>query len=477
MNVKSACRTLLQGKMNRRLLPLIFLAAGFVYLLFLAALNKAYNMDEFEHVHSAWYIVHGFVPYRDFFQHHNPLLWYLIAPVIALAGENAGILICLRMAMFALALSTAAAASAIAGKVSSRREAPWYCLILLLSCTLFVEKAVEIRPDVPMTLFGTLSVYFFIRHHDCANPREMVLSGLSAALAYLFLQKAVFLYAALSVLVVVKAARKEMPMKTLLLFFLCLMAGPVLIFAYYAFQGALYDYSLNAYVLNVSKLYSFSAWKFLLSTLRWNTGFWVLALAGILYGTATFRRNEKLGSLSLLGVMLFLPVLFVKTPWKQYYLPALALFSAVGACFLARVLEKARSGALLGFMLMAVIVFKPMLFLAQYRENRNRSQIELVEYVAENTRPDDLVYDGRNQFNLFRRDLHYFWYSTGENRNLFVYNALTGNRYGDYDVCSLIREKRPRVISDYLVDKKDCSVLNRYKRIDGFNVYMETNRP
>ena len=477
MNVKSALRTLLQGKMNLRLFPLYFLAAGVVSLLFLAALNKTYNMDEFEHVHSAWYIVHGFVPYRDFFQHHNPLMWYLIAPVIALAGENAGILISLRVAMFALALSTSAAAAAIAGKVSSRSEAPWYCLVLLLSCVLFVEKAVEIRPDVPMTLFGTLSVYFFIRHHDSANPRDMVLSGMCAATAFLFLQKAVFLYAALSVLVVVKAARKEMPMKTLLLFFLCLLAGPAMIFAFYASQGVLYDYYLNGYLLNASKIYSFSAWEFLRRSFSRNAGFWVLAVAGILYGTVTFRRNEKLGTLSLLGVMLFLPVLFVKTPWKQYYLPALALLSAVGACFLARVLEKARLGALLGVMLMAVIILKPMLFLAQYRENRNRSQIELAAFVAENTRAGDLVYDGKNEFNLFRRDLHYFWYSTGKNRNLSVYNALTGNRYGDYDVCSLISEKRPRVISDYLVDKKDCSVLRRYTRIDGFDVYMETGRP
>lgn len=39
------------------------------------------NGDNIEHVHSSFLVAMGQVPYRDFFQHHNPLLWYLFAPV------------------------------------------------------------------------------------------------------------------------------------------------------------------------------------------------------------------------------------------------------------------------------------------------------------------------------------------------------------------------------------------------------------
>ena len=38
--------------------------------------------DDVEHLHSAWLVFQGKVPYNDFFQHHNPLLWYLFAPVL-----------------------------------------------------------------------------------------------------------------------------------------------------------------------------------------------------------------------------------------------------------------------------------------------------------------------------------------------------------------------------------------------------------
>ena len=38
--------------------------------------------DDVEHLHSAWLVFQGQVPYKDFFQHHNPLMWYLFAPLI-----------------------------------------------------------------------------------------------------------------------------------------------------------------------------------------------------------------------------------------------------------------------------------------------------------------------------------------------------------------------------------------------------------
>ena len=55
------------------------IAACFVY----GIIAKA-NGDNVEHLHSSWLIWQGYVPYRDFFQHHNPLTWYLAAPFVAL---------------------------------------------------------------------------------------------------------------------------------------------------------------------------------------------------------------------------------------------------------------------------------------------------------------------------------------------------------------------------------------------------------
>ena len=56
------------------------LASVFLALTFALSMFRFFDADEMEHVHSTWHVLHGAVPYVDFFQHHHPLLWYVLAP-------------------------------------------------------------------------------------------------------------------------------------------------------------------------------------------------------------------------------------------------------------------------------------------------------------------------------------------------------------------------------------------------------------
>ena len=49
-------------------------------------------IDHAEHLHSSWLVWQGKIPYRDFFEHHNPLMWYILAPIVGLFYNNALIL-------------------------------------------------------------------------------------------------------------------------------------------------------------------------------------------------------------------------------------------------------------------------------------------------------------------------------------------------------------------------------------------------
>ena len=60
-----------------------------LYLIFCATLlywvvifSGSGDGDTLEHVHTSWLVWHGKIPYKDFFQHHNPLLWYIGAPFV-----------------------------------------------------------------------------------------------------------------------------------------------------------------------------------------------------------------------------------------------------------------------------------------------------------------------------------------------------------------------------------------------------------
>lgn len=466
------------GKDRWQLYPLFFLAAIEIYALCLSGMHKVFNKDEIEHIHSAWYVAHGFVPFRDFFQHHNPLLWYLIAPAIAILGDNAGLVMYLRMIMVGLALCTAVVASLIAARVSSRFEAGMYCFILLLSSLMFSEKAVEIRPDVPMMLFEAVSVYFLIRFLDTAECRDIVLSGLSASIAFLFLQKAVFFYAAVSLFTMGLLFTGQVKIKPLICFFSSLMAGPILCFVYAAMNGALYDYYLCGYLLNVSKTQSFGPWSIMKKSLISNAGFWAVTFAGLIFGLCSFKDNKKLGFVSMLGVLLLLSLNILTSPWKHNFLPALVFMSIAGSCVLVRVTGKARAGVLIGSIIIAAMIYRPVMYdLMHYKRSQNRPQMKRIEYVIRNTREGDLVYDGDNTFNLFRGDLHYFWYSTGKGFNLEAYNRINKDRFADYDICNLISKKKPRIASDYLVDAVGCKAFGMYDRVGIFGLYKLREKP
>ena len=76
--------------------------------------------------------------------------------------------------------------------------------------------------------------------------------------------------------------------------------------------------------------------------------------------------------------------------------------------------------------------------------------MEKIEFVLNHTKETDAIYDGDIQFNLFRKDLHYFWYGLKKNKEFATYKKITGssNKYADYNIYRLIREKKPTFISD-----------------------------
>lgn len=470
MKTMSTARQALREIIGRENSLCVILAILLTGLLFMAGQNKFFDHDEYEHVHSAWYVAHGAVPFRDFFQNHNPLLWYLTAPLVIATGDQSGLMLMLRLITTGVTLGMAVVAAVIAVYLSGKRQTGLYAFILLLSCLLFVEKALEFRPDVFMTLLGSLAVVFFIRFVTTPSSANLLLCGVFCAASFLFLQKAVFLIGFLSLCMMAMAVRREISMKSLLVFFICLGTAPLLLLFFFAAQDALPDYVLNTYLMHVSKLYSFPPWPTFRQSLSVNTGFWALAVSGVALGLYRFRKDTIAGYLSAIALGLLLFVSALQTPWEQYYLQALVLLAAIASCTLTLLFEKLRAGRFLRFAILTLAVLAPASKLLGYRIPENRQQMEAIDLVVRTTRPDERVYDGDIQFNLFRKDLHYFWYSVRPEGNLDLYNKRTGGKYGDYNICRLIEEKKPRWISTYQHTHR-CPVYRNYRKDRIFNLY------
>ncbi|MCU0972010.1 MAG: hypothetical protein MUF57_09560, partial [Gammaproteobacteria bacterium] len=246
------------------------LASVFLALTLALSIFRFLDADEMEHVHSTWHVLNGAVPYVDFFQHHHPLLWYLLAPVLALTGESAHTIVVLRLGFFLLVLATARATYTLALECRASREAAWLSVFLLLSMTTFVYVAIEIRPDVPQTLFGVVSARYFVR----------------------MLRTRVLLLALYPVPFVVFAVRRRLPWRLGLHAVAAFVAACAPFAAFLLLTGSFDDYLVTNWLLNARVGAGRAAVSFLdqvvLRDAARNGVFWVLSLA---MGAAALRRK------------------------------------------------------------------------------------------------------------------------------------------------------------------------------------------
>ena len=116
--------------------------------------SHALSWDEIEFFRAADWIREGKVPYRDFWEHHTPLQWYLTAPLTAFgSGQGVGPVILMRWTQLPVWIGILWLALWISRQASSSRWSRHAALALVLSSWFFVHKAIEFRVDTFATLF------------------------------------------------------------------------------------------------------------------------------------------------------------------------------------------------------------------------------------------------------------------------------------------------------------------------------------
>jgi hypothetical protein len=456
-----------RGHYRRLLLVLIGLL---VLLMLLVAANQEFNMDELEHLHSAWYLQHQQLPYRDFFQHHHPLLWVLMAPIIALLGHSARLLLVFRLLMVLVTLGSGYLVYRIGQKAVDSRETGLLSVILLFSTVMFVQYTVQIRPDVVQIFFSLLSVYYLVCFFHTPAHRYMVFGGLAAALSFLFLQKAIFFLVPFGLMMLFFYFKRQIPFTSLLIFTSASLIPVLLFLLYLVLTGSWPDYFLTNWRLNIAFAAgdTFTLWKYLNRFILKDIVFWLLTALSLGFVWKGRKRREAQSNrvavaAAFIGLFLFLSLLVYRRPHGHYFMFAIALLSIPAGYLLAHILNRWRLKETYKVAALLLLLITPCFFILRVTVNRNARQLQRAQYVLDHSRPDDLVYDGDNIFNLFRWDLHYFWYSVKPRRGLETYNRLTANKYGDYDICRLIKKKKPRFISDFHLDIDACGLTKLYK--------------
>jgi len=451
---------------------LLALIVGLAGMLLVFARYDLFILDEILHVHIAWYIEQGFRPGVDFFSEFHPLFHHMVQPFLALFGHTTTTIIALRMFMFCHAVCVVFMVYLIVGKVAPAREVRLLSLVALLSQTVFLHKIVEIRPDAPMTLFALVAIYFLLTFLQTAQKRHIIACGLSAAIAFLFLQKAVFVLAALALVFGWRLLQRKMTIASLLYFGLG-FAPPVLAFlGYLVASGSFHDYWVTNWLIFVECDIPERTWeplRLLDIELHMLPQCLAILLFSIIAPVVMLVRRDSTAEtkvVAFIGLFVLLVVTgSIRWLYGQYLLPSVALFSISIAQLLTVCFERLDWRPLFRLALVGLVFVLPMVLLEQTYFASNRENLEKIEYVLQNTTESDAVYDGGGIYNVFRPDLHYIWYHSERSETTAWLNQHRKLKFEDYDIYRLIETKRPKFISSYALDITQHGLSDKYQEV------------
>jgi hypothetical protein len=145
-------------------------------------------VDEFQHLHAAYLVAAGQTPYVDFFEHHTPLFYYLVAPLLRASALDFDTILSMRHLSFGAGLLTILIASWWARRLRGAAAGVLVGALMLGDFFLF-SRGTILFLDVFACPFLMLSAIFLSESRG--RFRAAFASGLAMGVAILFTQKAV----------------------------------------------------------------------------------------------------------------------------------------------------------------------------------------------------------------------------------------------------------------------------------------------
>jgi len=418
--------------------PARWQAADFFLLAVIAALLLAripsipvrfFDPDELEHAHAAWSVWKGMVPYRDFFEHHTPGYYYLLAPFfrwVAVDQSFGSAMFFLDVARgLSLALTALSAALVfLAGRLGGGRRVGLVAALFFVGQPIIIQKTLEIRPDVPALVFFIGGLWFLLRalqdeKQDRPRFPDFLGGGLCLGAAIMCTQKMLFVLPGTVAGLALWAAgggRKALPARALAV----VVAGAgvalpcILTWALFTAHGGGHQFVLDNFLLNAK--WKVRANRHLLTTVVSSAPIVALCVLGIFVTLRRFVRDRPraYGDVLLLCTFggLVAGVQVVPAAYRQYFLIPLTiacLLAAKGLGFLVG-LARERLRARLLIAAMVPLLILPAVELATSARDHDDRQEARLRYVFDHTRPSDPVLDGWLGTAVFRpHPLPYFF--------------------------------------------------------------------
>ncbi len=428
----------------------IILGSILVVILF-HSLNRFFDHDEFATIHTSWKMLRGEKIFVDFFQHHNPLFYYMLIPIIGALGDNIHTVIAIRLIVFLIIPLILLATYLIAKKIYNN-ETGIISLVLLVCTFSFATKVMEIRPDVMETLFALVSILFLFFYFEKRNLKYLILSSFLLGISFLIFQLALFLGFLIGCLLLFDVYKKNISFRDVLIYFFAFLFTLVPYGIYLFYTNSFYTYFQLNWILNMKFLLRFPPFDLLIQTYTMSTILIVFYFLGLLFFMKTLNQRR----IGFLSFGLLLSIFFVRHPYPQYLMLAMPLIAMISASAIYAIFKNKRA---LLFAVLILSIGSQASWLAQGARNSNGEQLKKIAYVLSITNANDSVYDGEIFFNIFRNDVDFFWYNVGPLHALETFQTMTDYKY---DIYEIIDRVKPKVISNYHIGYMDDYRIKNY---------------
>ncbi len=442
----------------------IFSAAAMCIILYAFCFSGFQIVDEFEHLHASWLVSIGQVPYKDFFEHHHPLLWYLSALPVNLFYDNAVIFYVMRGISLAVSLLSVWYIYRIVLFFGDKKSA-WLAAALSLGNIITLYNAYQFRPDNFMNLCFIIGIYYLYCYLRTPFLRYLIYSFSGFTFSFLFLQKISLLLLVVEVILLWLIAKKRIRLKAVTAAALPAVGILFAFIGYFYHKGALIEYFELNFRFNQALVYYFDRGSF------WYTHIW-LSIYAFAFLTALYfykKGNLYFKIFSILYICEFLMRALYFAPHPNYYTLLTYLSAAVISVWAEYLMPKRK--LLSALFIAGLFLYLGSLFNridASTEKYNSYKHYLLADYVHRNSSAADYLMNGYDKnFNIYRKDVSYYWFG------LDMLLPVMKQEYGidNVDINTLVLQYRPKFI--YTRNYIDLKALRTY----GEHRYTQTFIP
>jgi len=394
------------------------------------------NGDEREHVTATFYIYSGQVPYRDFFEHHHPLLWYTFLPFLHFFNNSENIWYVARFYTLLLFAINSFIIFKTSLLILSNRFYGWSAVLFSLMPHCVFLSQTEFRPDaLMMTTFLAGTYYLFAYIKEAKN--QLNLSFLFYFLSIMALQKICFQLIPVFLLILYLLYNHTICLKDFLKA-LILPLTLITLYILYLWQNhSLKDYFELNWLLNL-KIHTHIQHP--VHQTAYYTIANILALLTLLIKTP---KLLKITAFFCLINSFILQFVFIGA-FRHYWLPLYPFFAITSAYYICTLFPKIRC-----ITLAIVIIAATHNYILHYQANKNFPSLQTFVYLSKQilnySNKNDLIIGGSSTIGGLRNDaVGYYWFAR-DHVALLDYHYFKRHEFPNRD--NVIKARRPKMFS------------------------------